>query len=248
MTLWRLEWVRLTRTGRILILLAVFFAVGLLGPLSVRYLPEILEAAGGDPATASTLPPVTAEFAMAAFLSNAVQLGLLAVAFVGAAALAVDAKPEIAAFFRSRASIPQILAPRFVATAVASVIAFVFGVVTAFVATGVLIEWPPVADTVVGSLLVVVYLVFVVALLALFGSLVRRVPATALLTIGVLILLTIVGAYRPIEEYLPSHLIGGFQSIIAGGDFVYWPAVIVTILLTAAVLWVATMRLENREI
>jgi ABC-2 type transport system permease protein len=248
MTLWRLEWVRLMRTGRVMILIAVFFAMGLLGPLSVRYLPELLESAGGDPASISTLPPVTAEFSMAAFLSNAIQLGLLAVAFVGAAALAIDAKPEISVYFRSRASIPQILAPRYVFNAGATVIAFAFGVVTAVVATGVLIEWPPAADTVVASLLVVVYLVFVVALIALFGSLVRRVPATALLTIGSLIALSIIGLYQPVEEYLPSHLVGGFETVIAGGDFTYWPAIIVTLILTAACLSIARIRLEQREV
>jgi ABC-2 type transport system permease protein len=248
MTLWRLEWVRLTRTGRILILVAVFFAMGLIGPLSVRYLPDILESVGGDPAAVSTLPPVTAEFAMASFLSNAIQLGLLAVAFVGAAALAIDAKAEVAVFFRSRASIAKILAPRYVATALATVFAFGFGVVTAAVASGILIEWPPVADTVVASLLIVFYLLFVVALLALFGSLVRPVPATALLTIGTLILLTILGIYQPVEKYLPSHLIGGFQAIIGGGDFTYWPATVVTVLLTAGCLWVAKMRLQDREV
>ena len=186
MTLWRLEWVRLTRTGRILILLAVFFSMGIIGPLTVRYLPELLDSAGGGQEVIVQLPPVSPEFAMASFLSNAIQLGLLAIAFVGAAALAIDAKPEISVFFRSRATIRQILFPRFVMTAGAAVVAFTVGVITAVVVSGVLIDWPDAASTIVASSLVALYLVFAVAVIALFGSLVRRVPATALLTIGVL--------------------------------------------------------------
>ena len=247
MNLWRLEWVRLTRTGRVFILLAVFFSFGIIGPLIVRYLPEILDSAGSGEVL-DQLPPVTAESAMSSFLGNALQFGLLAIAFVGAAALAIDAKPEISVFFRSRSTIPQILAPRFVINAAAAVFAFAVGVVTAVVASGVLIGWPEARPTIVGSILVALYLVFVVALVAMIGSLVRKVPATALLTVGGLIVLSLVGLLQPIEPWLPSYLVGGFDGVIAGGDFVYWRAVAVTVAAIAVALWIATVRLGHREV
>lgn len=247
MTLWRLEWVRLTRTGRVLILLAVFFSMGIIGPASVRYLPELLEAAGSSEAIES-LPPVTPEFAMASFLGNAIQLGLLAVAFVGAAALAIDSKPEVSVFFRSRATVREILAPRFTMSAGAAVFAFAAGVVTAAVVSGILIDWPDPRTTIVASSLVGLYLIFVVAVIALFGSVVRKVPATALLTIGTMIVLSIIGLYQPIAAWLPSYLVGGFDAIISGGDFVYWRTVAVTIAMIVGALWLTTVRLENREV
>jgi ABC-2 type transport system permease protein len=247
MNLWRLEWVRLTRTGRVFILLAVFFSFGIIGPLLVRYLPEILDSAGSGQVV-DQLPPVTPESAMSSFLGNALQFGLLAIAFVGAAALAIDAKPEISVFFRSRATIPQIIAPRFVVTAMAAVFTFAVGVVTAMVASGVLIGWPEAKPTIVGSILVALYLVFVVALVALIGSLVRKVPATALLTVGGLIVLSLIGLLQPIEPWLPSYLVGGFDGVIAGGDFVYWRAVAVTVAAIAVALWIATVRLGHREV
>lgn len=247
MNLWSLEWVRLTRTGRVLILLAVFFAFGLIGPLSVKYLPEILDAAGAGDAI-GTLPPVAPEPAMSSFLGNALQIGLLAVAFVGAAALAIDAKPEVSVFFRSRASIRDIIAPRFVFNAGAAVVAFAVGVITAAVTSGILIGWPDAGATIIGSLLVALYLVFAVALIALLGSLVRKVPATALLTIGILIVLSIIGLLEPVAPWLPSYLIGGFEAIIAGGDLIYWRSIVVTVIAIAAALAIAVVRLENREI
>ena len=251
MNLWRLEWVRLTRTGRVFILLAVFFSFGIIGPLTVRYLPEILDAVGSGEVQIEILdelPPVTPEFAMSSFLGNALQFGLLAVAFVGAAALAIDAKPEISVFFRSRSTIPQIIAPRFVVNAAAAVFAFAMGVVTAVVTSGILIDWPEATPTIVGSLLVALYLVFVVALVALIGSLVRGVPATALLTVGALIALSLIGLLRPIEPWLPSYLVGGFDGVIAGGDFVYWRAVVATVAAIAVALWIAIVRLRHREV
>ena len=247
MNLWKLEWIRLTRTGRILILLAVFFSFGVIGPLSVRYLPELLEAAGSGEVSAD-LPPITAEFAMSSFLGNALQIGLLAVAFVGAAALAIDAKPEVSVFFRSRASIRDIITPRFVAVAVATVFSFIVGVITAVVTSGILIDWPETWPTVVASAMVALYLISVVALITLMGSLVRKVPATALLTVGLLIVLSVVGLFEPIEEFLPSYLVGGFEVIISGGEFDYWPAIAVTVVSIVAALVIAVVRLEDREI
>ncbi len=247
MNLWRLEWVRLTRTGRVFILLAVFFSFGIIGPLTVKYLPEILDSVGSGEVL-DQLPPVTPEFAMSSFLGNALQFGLLAIAFVGAAALAIDAKPEISVFFRSRSTIRQILAPRFVINAAAAVFAFAVGVVTAVVTSGVLIGWPEAKPTIVGSILVALYLVFVVALVALIGSLVRKVPATALLTVGGLIVLSLIGLLQPLEPWLPSYLVGGFDGVIAGGDFVYWRAVAVTVAAIAVALWIATVRLGHREV
>lgn len=247
MNLWSLEWIRLTRTGRILILLAVFFSFGIIGPLSVRYLPELLDAAGSGEAI-SQLPPVTPEFAMAAYLGNALQIGLLAIAFVGAAALAIDAKPEISVFFRSRSSIRDIIAPRFVVVAAATVVAFAAGVATAAVTSGTLIDWPEPGPTILGSALVAVYLVFVVALITLMGSLVRNVPATALLTVGTLIALSIIGLYAPLAPWLPSYLVGGFDVIISGGDFVYWRAIALTAAAIVACLAIAVVRLDSREV
>ena len=247
MSLWRLEWIRLTRTGRIFILLAVFFAFGIIGPLSVRYLPELLEAAGSEEAI-SSLPPVTPEFAMSSYLGNALQIGLLAIAFVGAAALAIDAKPEISVFFRSRASIRNIITPRFIVVSAASVLSFATGVVTAAVTSGILIDWPEAGPTILGSALVALYLVFVVALITVMGSLVRKVPATALLTVGTLIVLSIIGLAEPISPWLPSYLVGGFDAILNGGDFVYWRAIAATTAVIFGFVAIAVVRLENREV
>ncbi len=148
----------------------------------------------------------------------------------------------------SVSTIPQIIAPRFVVNAIAAVFTFAVGVVTAVVTSGVLIGWPEAKPTIVGSILVALYLVFVVALVALIGSLVRKVPATALLTVGGLIVLSLVGLLKPLEPWLPSYLVGGFDGVIAGGDFVYWRAVVVTVAAVAVALWIATVRLSHREV
>lgn len=246
MSLWRLEVLRLWRTQRWLILLAVFVSFGLLGPLTARYLPDLLESMGED--AAGSLPPMTTVDGVTQYVGNAAQIGLLAVVFVAAAALAFDAKPEMAIFLRTRSQVRDIVVPRYVVTCVASVAGFVVGMVTAYVLTGLLLGWLDVAAVAIGSALFGLYLAFAVALVALVASLVRSVPGVAVISAGALVALALLGLVPQIAPYLPSELVGAADWIVRGGDFDFWRAVIATVGLTVAMLAISIRRLETREL
>lgn len=245
MTLWRLEWLRLWRTQRLLILLAVFGAVGALGPLTARYLPELMDSLGAE--AAGAVPAMTPADGISQYIGNAVQMGLLAVAFVGAAALAFDAKTEIAVFFRTRASVSEIFLPRLASVAVSSIGAFALGMAIAYVGTGVLLEWLDLGAVIVGTGLFAMYLGFAVAVIGLMASVVRKVPAVALLSVGALILISLVGIISPIAPWLPTQLIGATDALIRGGEFDYWRSIAVTVLVTAMLVWSSLTLLDRRE-
>lgn len=246
MNLWRLEYLRLVRTYRVWILLGIFGFFAVLGPVTARYLPEIVERLGGGVEIA--VPAATPELAMAQYLGNALQIGLLAVAFIAASSLAFDANVEMATFLRTRTTVAKILAPRYAVNMVAAVASFVIGSAVAFVVSALLIDAPRIGGTVIGTLLVAVYLCFAVALTGLFASLVRSVPATALLTIGALIALSIVGLIPAVRPWLPSDLVGGYDALIAGGDFVYWRAMSSAVVLSVGAIAFSVYRMERREV
>jgi ABC-2 type transport system permease protein len=246
MNLWRLEFLRLFRTHRIWILLAVFASFGALGPLTARFLPEIVAAVGAGVEIA--VPPPTPELAMSGYLSNALQIGILAIAFVAAAAFAFDAKPEMAVYLRTRAPIRQILAPRYVVNVVASVGSFVVGTVIAYVGSAVLIGAPRLGGTVVATILLAVYLAFVVALTGLAASLVRSVPGAALMTVVAVVVLGVIGLVPHVSPWLPSSLVGSFDSLISGGAFEYWRSLATTIVLSLACVAGSVVLMERREV
>ena len=246
MTLWRLEVMRLVRTYRIWILVGIFGFFGVLGPLTVRFLPEIVDRLGGG--AEIVVPDATPELAMAQYLGNALQLGLLAIAFVAALALAFDTKPEMAAFLRTRATVPQILTPRYVLNMAAAAGSFLLASAVAFVVTAVMIDVPSIGGTIVGSMLVGLYICFAVALTGLFASIVRGVPGTALLTIGALILLSIIGLVPAIGPWLPSDLVGSYDTLIGGGDFIYWRAIASALVLSGAAIAASVYRMEHRQV
>ena len=246
MNLWKLERLRLIRTHRIWLLLGIFVFFGALGPLTARYLAEIVDrlGAGAD----VPIPPASPELAMSQFAGNAIQIGLLAVVFVAAAALAFDAKREMAVFLRTRAPVEKLLAPRYVISVAASVLSLIAGTAVAYAGSAFLIAAPDGAGTVAGTLLVALYLIFVIAVTGMFASIVRGVPATALLSIGSLIVLGLGSLIPAVGRWLPSELVGGFDALIAGGPFIYWPSIATTVVLTTVAVGVSVVRMRNREV
>ena len=123
MSLWKLEVLRLTRTKRWIALLAVYLLFGLLGPLTAKYLGEILGVAGGEleGAVIEFPDPVPAD-GMIQYVSNAGQIGTLVAMVVAAGALAFDSIPEMGVFLRTRVPrVWDILLPRLVVALVAAI-------------------------------------------------------------------------------------------------------------------------------
>ena len=166
MSLWRLEWLRLVRTKRWVALLGVYLFFGFIGPITARYLAEILSLAGGEleGAVIELPPPVPAD-GMAQFVSNAMQVGTLVSVAVAAGALAFDAIPEMGVFLRSRVDdVRAILTPRFIVTTAAVTLSFLAGAVAAWFETTVLIGALDASAVIAGAALGMLYLVFVVAM------------------------------------------------------------------------------------
>lgn len=248
MTLWRVEALRLVRTGRIWILLGVYALFAVLGPISAKYLPQIIERFGGG--VEVTVPEATPVDAMGQFFSNAGQIGLLAVLAVAAGALTFDVRREWAAFLRTRvASMRHLLLPRVVLPTLAAVLALAVGTAIAGVLTAIMVGGLPVGDLVVGTLFGAVYLAFAVAVVAVAASMTSQAITTVLLSAGVLVALPILQVVAAIEPWLPSRLLGATTTLLAGVPVTeLLEATAVTVVVTVALLVVAIRRLDAREV
>ena len=244
MNLWKLEWLRLVRTKRIVGLLGVYVFFGFLGPLSVRYMEQILENFGGG--VQIVVPEPLAADGIAAYVGNAAQIGLLVAVGVAAAALAFDSKPQMGIFLRTRvASVREIITPRYVVATAAVVGAFVLGSVAALYESVVLMGSLSVVDWALGTMLGSLYLAFAVAVAARAKS----VLVTVMTVVGVLLLLPIIGIAPAIGEWLPSYLVGAVDGMVRGtGLGEYVRATVVTLGLTAGSLWLAMHWANQREL
>lgn len=247
MNLWRLELLRLTRTYRWMILFGVYGFFGVLGPLTAAYLDEILGRFGGD--VTVVVPDPRPVDGILQFVSNASQLGLLGVVIVAASALAVDARPEVAAFLRTRVSrASRLLLPRYVVVTVASIAALATGTALAWLMTTVLIGDLPVGGMVVGTIYGALYLAFAVALVAAVSGLARSQTSAVFGALVALVTLPILGLVSAIERWLPSELLAAVGALIDGAPAAeFGTSVAVTVVATALLLWYAIRRLDRRE-
>ncbi len=139
MNLWRLEWLRLVRTRRWIGLLGVYLFFGFLGPITARYIEQILSNFGGD--IQVVVPsPVPAD-GITQYVSNALQLGLLVCGrhSRGGAGLRRQAADGHIPAHPGTRGCRDIIMPRFAVMSLAVVGSFVLGSIAALYESVVLI-------------------------------------------------------------------------------------------------------------
>lgn len=241
MNLWRLEWLRLTRRRTWIALAAVYVIFGMIGPLTARYIQEIFSSIGSTDGTVITVPDPVPVDGMIQFVSNAAQIGTLVVVIVAAGALAFDTIPEMGVFLRTRVTPTwRILVPRLVVSFLAAAAAFVVGAGMAWYETWVLIGPLGAGSVLAGIALSVVFLAFVVALTAAVAQRMRKVLGTVMTSLVILATMPILGLVPAISRWLPTSLANALADLPGGGTMDnYWPALGVTLVATALLVWLA---------
>ncbi|HSF86165.1 MAG TPA: hypothetical protein VLG28_11010 [Acidimicrobiia bacterium] len=249
MTLWRLELLRLTRSRRLLALMVVYVFFGATGPFLARYLGEIVEQFGTD-VVVQFPTPVPAD-GIAQYTSNANQIGLLVAVIVAAGGLVIDAIPEMSVFLRTRVdAVSDLLTPRLVMSFSAIAAAFLAGLAFAWYETAILLGGLSIDGMLAGAAFALVYLAFVVALVAAIGSRSGSVLTTVAVSIVVLLVLPVLGIAEALGRWLPSHLLGALDTMLRTSESAteYLPATVVTVALTAVLIWLATRWAATQEL
>jgi len=215
MNLWQMERLRLFRTGRWIPVTLSYVLFGVIGPLSIKYLRQILERAGSSDIQI-VVPTPTPPDGIRAFMGNAQQIGLLATVIIAAGALAFDARPTVAAFLRTRVrAVDTIVFPRYVTNVLLTVASFTLAAAVAWVLTDVLIGTLDATAMVEGIVLAWVYLAFAVAIVALAAALGRSQLSVVLIALGFLIALPILGLVKNLGRWLPSTLVGAIDGLLS---------------------------------
>jgi ABC-2 type transport system permease protein len=225
----------------------VFF--GLTGPFTARYLGEILDQLGTEGVRVEFPEPVPAD-GIAQFTGNAVQIGLLVVVLVASAALAFDARREMAIFLRTRVrGVWSIVLPAYLVTTTAAIVGLVAGSAAAWYETTVLLGEVPTGRMLAGIACGALFLAFAVAVVAVMAAVVRGVLATAGAALVLLLGLAILGNVTAVERWLPTTLAGATAGLVSGDPVTtYAPAVAVTAVATVVAVLSAIAFGGRREL
>ncbi|MER7003235.1 hypothetical protein ABT297_09335 [Dactylosporangium sp. NPDC000555] len=185
MNLWRLEWLRLLRTGRWIALTAVYLLLGFGEPLITRYLGQLLSGATGNGYIQITTTKPQPSDGMGAYFGNVTTLGTLVIVVIAGLAFSVRANPPLAALYLTH--VPGrigLLVPRLVTIAAAAALASAVGGVAAAYETTLLLGAPATAATAIGILISSLGAVFAVAVTFLAAMLLRGQVATIAVALG----------------------------------------------------------------
>jgi ABC-2 type transport system permease protein len=246
----RKELLESVRTVRLPIVAGLFLVLGILSPLTARYLREIVQALA--PAQIGVvIPPPTASDALDQIQKNVGQFGALAAILLTMGSVAVEKERGTAAFVLVKpVSRGAFLAAKIAALAIVLGVAILLAAGAGWIYTSILFEPQPIGGWIILGALLWLSTAAYVAVTFLGSTITRSSLAAAGIGFGGLIVLALLSAVPQIGRYLPAGVVtlgkmAALGQTAADAD-VFWPVVSVGVLMVVAVAlaWVSFRRQE----
>lgn len=207
------------RTRRLPLIAILFVLVGLISPLTAKYLPEILKAALGDQANGIPMPPADPAAAVGQLQKNLGQLGALAAIALAMSAVSGELDKGTAALVLAQpVARPAFLAAKLAAIAIVLAIATALSVAVAWIYTVILFQMQPIGGWAVLFALNWLALLVWAAITLWASSATGSTTAAAGLGFVALVALSVAAVIPPVEQWLPAGLTMPGLSIAVGTD------------------------------
>ena len=240
------------QTRRLPVVAALFIVVGMISPLTARYLREIMQAALGDQMTIP-IPAPTAVMAVEQLQKNLAQLGALAAIALAMGSVAGELDRGTAALVLAQpVTRAAFISAKLVALAIVLGISVALAAVSAWIYTGVLFEPPPIGGWLAMTALSWLALCAWTAITFLASAATGSTTLAAGLGFVALVAISLGGIVPALDRLLPTGLTrpaivlaSGSTGVDAGALFT---AVAGTVLLVALCLGGAILAFRRREL
>jgi len=243
------EWMEQRRSHRLLVVAVVLGAFGLSSPLLAKLTPELIRLVPNGEALVALIPPPTAADALAQYVKNLAQFGVVLALLMAMGAVALEKDKGTAALMLVK-PMPRgaFLLAKFAALSVTFAVGILLAGVAGYIYTLLLFEALNVAGWLALNGLLLLFMLVFVALTLLCSTLTRSQVVAGGLAFGALAVLTAVGAIPVIGEYLPGQLIVWGVELALGSGQASWPAFGVSLGLIAAALAGAWLIFRRQEL
>ncbi len=202
----RKELIEAWRTRRLPVLAVLFLVVGMISPLTAKYLPDILKAALGDQLTVPIPTPVAAD-ALAQLQKNLAQMGALAAIALAMGSVSGELDHGTAALVLAQpVTRPAFLVAKLVAIGAVLAVSTGVAVVAAWIYTAVLFEPLPVGGWVAMAVLSWLALMAWAGITFLASAATASTTAAAGLGFAAWIVVSIAAIVPVLDRFLPSGL------------------------------------------
>lgn len=250
-TLLRKELREQWRTHRILVVAAVLSLFGLLGPLSVKYLPLIMARMPGVPeGLAEVMPEPDVAMAVDEYVQNLAGFGVILAILIPMAAVVGEKNSGTAAMILSKpVSRAVFLGSKFITYGLIFFAGILLAGLGGYYYLGILFEWLKPEGFLALNGLLMIYLMMFVAI-TLFASTVSRSQfAAAGISFSLLIFISLLGTIPSLSPYFPTSLIDWGCALALRLDAEpAWTALAVTVAVTALAWLAAWLILQRQEL
>jgi ABC-2 type transport system permease protein len=238
------------RTSKLLIVVAVFFVMGLISPMLAKFTPQLLGSIPNMPFDLTgIIPEPTVKDAVGQYVKNISQFGVLLAILFTMGALAQEKERGTAAMLLAK---PVRRSYVIISKWVAGMASILAGLLLAGLAsalyTWVLFEPLPMLEFLSLNVLIAVFLGVYLTAALLASTLARTQAMAAAGAFGLLILLLILGAIPHLSDYLPGRLLGWGEGLVLGVASPAWAALAVAAGLILLALFIACLYFEREEI
>ncbi|HUZ00986.1 MAG TPA: ABC transporter permease subunit [Thermomicrobiaceae bacterium] len=203
------------RTSRLPVVAIIFFALGLLSPLTAKYTPEIVKLAGGG--LTITVPTPTAGDAVDQFLKNMGQLAPFIAILLAMGEVARERERGTAAFVLTKpVTRPAFLAAKFVALLVTLGVGVLLAGIATYFYTAVLFETLPLGGFTASAALSLLAIMVTAALTFLASTLVRSSLPAGGIGLAAFLGLAIVSSLPRLGRFTPQGLLQPERALALG--------------------------------
>ena len=244
------EWLEQRRTHRLLIVCLIFLLFGLMSPLLAKFTPELIKMVPGGEQISQIIPPPTVADAVAQYLKNLTQFGLVLAVLMGMGMVSQEKDKGTAAMVLAK---PLSRTAFILAKAAAMGVSFLIGTALAagagYYYTLLLFEALPVGGWLALNGLLLVYFGVYAALTLLASTLNRSMLASGVTAVGFIILLALIEIVPAASKLLTGGLLGWAGRLALGSTVEpAWGALGVCLGLIAVALTAAVMVFHRQEI
>lgn len=199
---------RLTRSGLLIGLVAVFGFFGLSGPALALAMPDILKAAAGTEQLTIEAAAATPMDGIALFNQSAMQLGLILAVVVAITSLGWDARPGSSIFYRTRVRrLALLTVPRLVVCWLAVIGSYIMALLLAAGLTAGFIGQIHITLIVTVGFASAIYLIMAMSIGYLVMTLTRRTAAAIAASAMLMLLLPLLNSVESVGAWAPTSLL-----------------------------------------
>ncbi len=243
------EFLEQRRTRKFLIALIVLALFGMTSPLMAKMTPQIMTLVPGGEAYVNLIPTPTINDAVAQYVKNITQFGVLLALVFSMGAVAVEKDKGTAAMILSK-PMPRgsFLLAKFSALALTFIIAVLIAGLSCYYYTYFLFGTLDAINWIALNGLVILYILVYVSLTLFFSTLTRTQFVAIGCSFGTLILLGILSSLPGMSANLPDGLIVNASSLMMGLPVTNWTSLWVSVGIIIISLVGAWLIFKNQEL